>query len=89
MHVAGAHAPPLMDTSILDTAMLSVAEPLTIYGSAETLFKVEPFNGLTMLVAGSITSNNAAFNDAATIVVRLLLVPVVGFTVRGVPVVVE
>lgn len=34
-----------MDTSTLDTPTLSDAEPLTVYGSGELLFKVEPSDG--------------------------------------------
>ena len=53
VHVAGCHAPPLTDTSIPDTATLSVAEPLIVYGSGEALLRAAPFAGLIMVEDGA------------------------------------
>ena len=57
MQVAAFHVvPPLVDTCMLDTAMLSVAEPLIVKGFAEALLMTAPFAGVVMVDTGMLTS---------------------------------
>lgn len=57
MHVAAFHvAPPFVETSMPDTAMLSVALPLTVNGFADALFSAAPLAGDVMVDAGIPTS---------------------------------
>ena len=56
MHVVAVHAPPLIETSIPDTATLSEADPLTVNGSGDALFKVAPLAGLVTDEDGAVRS---------------------------------
>lgn len=82
MHVAAFHVvPPSVDTSMLDTAELSVAEPLIVYGLADVLFSFAPLAGLVTDDDGAVVSTIAAFMLAA-LMDHTLPVPVVALPVQ-------
>ena len=57
MQVAALHVvPPFVDTSMPDTAALSVAVPLIVNGLAEALLMTAPFAGVVMVHTGMPTS---------------------------------
>jgi hypothetical protein len=57
VHVAAFQVvPPFVETSMPDTAILSVAVPLIVKGSADALLMTAPFAGAEIVDAGMPTS---------------------------------
>ena len=64
MQVAAFHVvPPLVDTCILDTATLSVAEPLIVNGLADALLITAPFAGVVTDDEGAVVSRVVYENE--------------------------